>query len=408
VTRARLARYALLGTLYFAQGLPFGFFVQALPSLLRKAGYTLIEIGWASLLVAPWALKFLWAPIVDRRYWRRLGLRRTWILAMQLAATLVLGTLAVVPGSDALSVLMAAMLVLNLIAATQDIATDGMAVAKLPESERGFANGLQVAGYRVGMIVGGGVLVGMLGLLGQHGTFAIMAVLTALASIPVVLAPEPAVPVVLARGSDVSGAGTLTAAAPMQHFLKRPGAWRLITLVSVYKAGEAFAQGMLRPFFIDIGLELEDIGWLLGTVGFPAGMLGAVIGGVLVNRIGRRRALLWFGVGQVVTVAAYAYLAFGTPTWPALVACVFIEHLASGMATAALFTAMMDWSRPEAAGTDYTVQASAVVIATFVASVASGISAQGLGYGPHFVLAAVLCVVAIGVVAKLFPQDNVR
>ena len=397
MTRARLARYALLGTLYFAQGLPFGFFVQALPSLLRKAGYSLSEIGWSSLLIAPWALKFVWAPIVDRAYWRRLGLRRTWILAMQLAATLVLGALALVPGSEALSILMAAMLVLNLIAATQDIATDGMAVAMLPESERGFANGLQVAGYRVGMIVGGGVLVGLLGVLGQHGTFAIMAMLTVLSSIPVLLAPEPDVPLAAAP-----------VRAPLVHFLKRPGAWRLIALVSVYKAGESFAQGMLRPFFIDIGLELQDIGWLLGTIGFPAGMLGAVIGGVLVNRVGRRRALLAFGVGQVITVAAYAYLAFGTPTWAALVACVFVEHLASGMATAALFTAMMDWSRPEAAGTDYTVQASAVVIATGVASVASGMSAQALGYGPHFVLAAVLCVVAIGVVAKLFPREDVR
>ena len=102
-------RFVLLGTLYFAQGLPFGFFVQAVPILLRKAGYSLTAIGGAALLTLPWALKFLWAPIVDRYYSKRLGRRRTWILAMQLAATAVLSAIAVVPGSDDLAVLMAAM-----------------------------------------------------------------------------------------------------------------------------------------------------------------------------------------------------------------------------------------------------------------------------------------------------------
>jgi RhtX/FptX family siderophore transporter len=396
--RTTLARYTLLGTLYFAQGLPFGFFVQALPVLLRKAGYSLGEIGLSSLLAMPWALKFVWAPVVDRKHWPWLGLRRTWILAMQLAATVVLGAIALVPGSDGLPVLMAAMLVLNLIAATQDIATDGMAVAMLAPEERGFANGLQVAGYRIGMIVGGGILLGMFAKLGHRGTFAIMTALTVLSSLPVLIAREPRV---------IPSAALGEGAVPEVHFLRRPGAWRIIALVVVYKAGEAFAQGMLRPFLKDLGLELEDIGWLLGTVGFVAGMLGAVLGGVLVNRVGRRRALVAFGFGQVITVFGYAVLAYGTPTWTELAVWVGVEHLASGMATAALFTAMMDWSRPESAGTDYTVQASAVVIATGAASALSGFTAQALGYGLHFVLAAVLCVVAIAVVAKLFPREAV-
>ena len=150
MTPATVGRFTLLGTLYFAQGLPFGFFVQALPVLLRAAGVSLSAIGFSGLLVLPWALKFLWAPVIDRRWWPRLGRRRSWILAMQLAGTVVLAAIAVVPGADALPALMTAMFVLNLIAATQDIATDGLAVELLPPGERGFANGLQVAGYRVG------------------------------------------------------------------------------------------------------------------------------------------------------------------------------------------------------------------------------------------------------------------
>jgi len=388
-------RFGVLGALYFAQGLPFGFFTIAIPVLLRAQHVSLSKIGFASLLTLPWALKFLWAPFLDRRWSSRLGRRRTWILAMQLAGTLVLGAIALVPGSEALGVLMAAMFLLNLIAATQDIATDGLAVEILTLEERGLANGLQVAGYRAGMIVGGGALLGLYDELGHHGLFAVMTLLTAATTIPVLFAREPVT--VAAPASEVP--------APREvHFLKLPGAWRLIALVVVYKAGEATAQSMLKPFLTDHHLGLDDIALLLGTVGFIAGMLGALVGGAVVGAIGRMRALIVFGIGQVITVLGYAYLAFGSPSKLELYAWAGFEHFASGMATAALFTAMMDWSRPTSAGSDYTVQASAVVIATGIASTLGGVSAQALGYGGHFLLGAGLCVVAIVVTIRLFPK----
>ena len=390
MTGSTLARYALLATLYFAQGLPFGFFVQTLPVVLRESGYTLTQIGLASLLTLPWALKFVWAPLVDRVWSPRLGRRRTWILAMQAAAVVVLTVLAIVP-SDEITVLMIGMFVLNVIAATQDIATDGMAVEILPSDERGVANGIQVAGYRVGMIFGGGVLLGLYGDLGAHGTFAVMAGMTALASVPVVMTRESAAP------AKVESAGHV-------HFLRLPGAWRLIAIALTFKLGEAFAKGMLRPFLVDEGLDRRDVAWMVGTIGFVAGMAGALAGGALVGKLGRRRALVVFGGAQIATVAGYAWLAFGDPTSTELAAWCGVEHFASGMATAALFTCMMDWSRPASGGTDYTVQASAVVIATGLASTLSGISADAIGYAGHFTLACVLCVAAVVAAATLFPR----
>src|SRR5688572_21944993 len=97
--RATMGRLGLLATLYFAQGLPYGFFVQALPAIMREHGYSLSKIGLVALLAMPWALKFLWAPVVDRKWWPRLGRRRTWILAMQLAGVCTLALLASLPSS---------------------------------------------------------------------------------------------------------------------------------------------------------------------------------------------------------------------------------------------------------------------------------------------------------------------
>jgi predicted MFS family arabinose efflux permease len=386
------AKLGLLGSLYFTQGLPFGFFTQALPIMLRKRGSSLGEIGLSSLLALPWALKFLWAPAIDRCSLRGVGPRKSWIVPLQAASAVLLLAVAAAGNAPSPSALMSAVLLLNLVAATQDVATDGLAVDLLAPSERGVANGLQVAGYRVGMIAGGGVLLVLFDRGGSTATFLAMAALTVLASLPVVLTREER-----PRRRE-TGAGALP------HFLRRPGALRLVLLLVTYKAGDAFATAMLRPFLVDLGLGVSDVGWLLGTVGFSAGLAGAMAGGALLNLLGRRLALVGFGALQAAAVVGYAGLAMGTPTLPALYAVCGVEHFTGGMATAALFTSMMDWSSPQAAATDYTVQASAVVIATGLASALAGFSAQAFGYAGHFFLAAAIAVGAPLLVALLFPR----
>ena len=389
-------KMGLLGSLYFSQGLPFGFFTQALPVLLRKQGLSLGQIGLTSLLALPWALKFLWAPAVDRGSSSGPARRKSWIVPLQLASVAILAALSLAPlGAASLAPLMGAFLLSNLVAATQDIATDGLAVDLLAPSERGLANGLQVAGYRVGMIVGGGILLILHDRLGASGTFLCMAALTLLATVPIVLAHEPRR---TAPGASAPGSRL--------HFLRRPGASRILLLIVVYKAGDAFATGMLRPFLVDAGLTLTDIGWLLGTVGFVAGLAGALAGGALVNRLGRRTSLLAFGLLQAATVAGYAALAIGKAGRVEISVLCAAEHFAGGMATAALFTCMMDWCSKEESATDYTVQASAVVIATGVASALAGFSAQSLGYLGHFCLATVLALGALAVVRRCFPSDE--
>jgi predicted MFS family arabinose efflux permease len=220
-----------------------------------------------------------------------------------------------------------------------------------------------------------------------------MAALTGLATLPMLRLREP---------SDVA---SFTQRPRLMHWLRRPGAGRVLALLVAYKMGDAFATGMLRPFLADRGLSLAEVGWLLGTVGFVAGLLGALSGGALVNVLGRKRALLGFGLLQAATVAGYAVLAFGQLGNSALYWLCGAEHLAGGMATAALFTCMMDWSSEHAGGSDYTVQASAVVLATGAASALAGFSAQALGYFGHFCLASVLALGALLVVQMCFPSE---
>lgn len=395
-TRTKLG---LLTSLYLSQGLPFGFFTIALPVLLRQQGMSLPDIGLTNLLALPWGLKFLWAPVMDRYGSARLGRRRGYILPLQfLSAALLLG-LALPEGAVSVTMLLVAVLLVNLLAATQDVATDGLAVELLEPAELGWGNGIQVAGYRVGMILGGGLMIFIFDKLGWRTTLLSLGVLLLVATVPVALFREPPSPA--PRGEGVRMGRWLREA--VMYWVRRPGTGVWFTLLVLFKAGENLATGMLRTFLVDAKLTLSQVGWILGIVGFTTGLLGALVGGALVNRMGQRRALLVFGTLQAAAVLLYALAAHGAaPSFTLLTFVCAVEHLTSGMATAALFTVMMDICRPEHAGSDYTVQASLVVMATGGAAAVSGFSAQAIGYAWHFTLAAALCAVAVLWVALTF------
>jgi RhtX/FptX family siderophore transporter len=390
-------KLGLLTSLYLSQGLPFGFFTQTLPVLLRKQGLSLPDIGLAHLLALPWALKFLWAPLMDRYGSQRLGRRRGYILPLQfLSAALLLG-LALPEGAVSVPVLLVAVLLVNLLAATQDVATDGLAVELLERHERGWGNGIQVAGYRVGMILGGGLMLILIDTLGWRPILLSQGAMLLVATVPVALFHEPPAPTSTREGLSP----WLWLRDSLLSWVHRPGAGPWLALLALFKAGEHLATGMLRTFLVDVGLGLTQVGWMLGVVGFTTGLVGALVGGALVNRLGQRRALLVFGTLQAAAVLLYALAARGASV-PVLALVCGVEHLASGMATAALFTVMMDHCRPEHAASDYTVQASLVVLATGGAAAMSGFSAQAFGYAWHFTLSAAVCAVAVAWVALTF------
>jgi MFS transporter, PAT family, beta-lactamase induction signal transducer AmpG len=390
------AKLALLGSLYLAQGLPHGFFSQAVPALLRKQGVSLTEIGLSMVILLSWGLKFLWAPVVDRVGSARFGRRRSWILPLQAGAIVGLVALAQVDVVHGMTSLMVGMAVVILLAATQDIAADGLAIALLRPDERGLGNGVQVGAYRLGMIVSGGVLIGFSPVLGWTGVFYAMAGLVALTTIPVLLVREPDAP-----------AGARAGPRVFREFMRQPGMDSWLVVLVVFKFGESFAVTMLRPLLIDHGLDIAELGWITGTVGALAGLVGAMVGGVMVGRFGRRRMLLVFAAVQALAVAGFTLLGLAPPgplDMGLVVGICVLEHLTSGMATVALFTLMMDATRPHAAGTDYTIQASTVVLASGLAATISGASAQALGYAAHFVVAAGLCVLAIPVIVLHFAR----
>ncbi|MBL8958005.1 MAG: MFS transporter, partial [Myxococcaceae bacterium] len=148
----------MLSVLYFVQGLPYGFQDTALPGFLTKLGVSMTAIGFASALSWPWALKPLWAPVVDRYGHTGFGKRKSWIVPLQFLLAVACFAAAYSEPSTSLTRLIFIVLVMNVLTATQDIAVDGYAVDRLGAADLGFGNSAQVVGYKIGMLVGGGLL----------------------------------------------------------------------------------------------------------------------------------------------------------------------------------------------------------------------------------------------------------
>jgi PAT family beta-lactamase induction signal transducer AmpG len=331
------------------------------------------------------------APLVDQFGSQRFGYRKSWIVPLQTVAALLLMLTSLLDPGKALAVIVFLAFLANVITAMQDVATDALAIDLLTPEERGAGNGMQIAGYRMGMIIGGGVLLMVFDRLGWGNTFLVLGMMLLAGLVPVGLYREPPHRVYPSVVQGQHHYATLV----LDAFRRPHMGWWLVVLLT-YKAGDALGSAMLRPFLIDRGLQLAEIGWMLGTVGFSAGLIGAVVGGGLINLFGRTKSLVVFGLLHTLCMGLYALPAAGVgPAWFLYGFCA-TEYFAGSMASVALTTHMMDRSRLEAAATDYTLQASMLAMATSAVGSISGFVAESVGYTMLFVVAAVLGVSGVG------------
>lgn len=368
---------ATLLALYMAQGLPSGLFAHALPVFWREAGIGLAWIGALKLLALPWILKALWAPVIDRSLWNVAPIR--WVFGLQSLAAVCLiglGIVGITPQGPWLPLTVAAILLINLLMATQDIITDGLAVRHVPAIWRGLANTLQVAGYKIGMLAGGAFLLILashvdtqIALLLPAGLLIVL--LTLVYRAPILRTPHP-----LSTPADEPQPRIIDGFIGL---IRQPGMLFWLGIVACYKVGDAMGSGMVRPMLTDGGWTAAAIGnFTLATT--VVGLLGAAIGGWLYTQLGGRRSLIWAGIAQAVTISGWALVAVkGTGT--ALVYGVGItEQLADGASTVVLFAMMMNLCRQQWAGTDFTVQASIQVIFAGIFGLLGGLIAQAYSY----------------------------
>lgn len=401
-----MGRLATLVALYFSQGLPFGFQVTALPLLLRERGVSLQAIGFASLLSAPWLAKALWAPWVDRYGHRGFGRRKTWIVPMQLGLT----ACALLAGrTERVEMLLWLAFAMNLFAATQDIAVDALAVSWIEPRELGLINALQVVGYKLGMLTGGGLLLWASARIGYNGMFDAMAVLMLLVVVVALRMrepdsepePEPSIEVGRAERAPDDGRDAHEARSDgslrgvwlqLVAVMRAPAAVPLVLVIITYKMGEALADAMWKPLLFDRGFAAADVGLWNGTYGMLASFAGSFLAGMWARTRPLPAALAEISLLRAGGVAAEWWLSVAEVSPARVIAVTCVEHFLGGAITTVLFALMMRHTRREIGATHYTLLASLEVWGKLPPGAMSGVLAQRAGYPAVFGLATLLSV----------------
>lgn len=361
--------YLALALMYFAQGLPTGLAFDALPILIRSGGHDMAQIGWVGLAFLPWALKFLWAGYIDNAC-RRWGISRVVYVTQGLLALACLALMPFAPDSH-LALALTGVVVLNLICATQDIATNAYAVSRLQGKGSGPANAMQVAGFILGMLAGGGGLLMVYPLLGWSGLMLLMAVLMPLLYLPLLLRRDW-------RGNDsLTTAGHVRLRDLRQH---RDLLFALGVAVSFKFASTAVAT-LTKAWLIDRGLEVSQAGSLQVSNLLLMALGGVILGIPLVRRCGNRRAVLIAGALATMTLGmAWILESSGVRDLRAYYLAFGVQGLFEGAFYVTIWALFMNWASPERPGTDYTAMQCCESLTNMLGASLIGSLGQAFGY----------------------------
>jgi MFS transporter (putative signal transducer) len=383
----------VIAGVYVSQSLVTGVAMQGLPALLRAGGASLQQLGMVSLLMLPWAFKFLWAPWLERyrlpsQSGQATRSRRLIVVGQLLLAALFVGmagtTSPLAAGTAAVLPLLGLMLLAALIAATTDIACDGFAVDRLPPGARGWANVMQVGGSYVGLVLGSGLFLLISAQVGWSVAWLTLAVIIVGLTLPWMRVRETA----------VTTASTATAAPrpSLRQAWQRPAVRAGVLLTVLLALGPRLALGLIGPRLLDHGVSLSMLGYLNGAGGVAAGIGGALLGGLLVKRYGAWGALR---IALAVQLLALLGLAWAPVSVAALMALALLFSLALSGAFVASYTLLMHCAAGSQAGVDFTLFQCVDALVAVVLGMAGGWLAQQAGYSACFALAATATAAAL-------------
>ena len=408
-TEPRVLQVLALG---FASGLPFLLTYSTLSAWLATAGIRRAAIGTFALVGIPYALKFLWAPLMDRvPPPLPLGRRRGWGITIQILLIGAILGLGLCNPKHNLPLMAALSVLVAFLSASQDIVIDAWRVESLNMDQQAPGAAMIQSGYRIGMLVAGAGGLFIAAYAGWFAAYATMAALVGVGLLVFMLSPEPKVSV---ESSNSAGSGrhairhAISAAVigPFRDFMHRP-LWPLI-LVAIfgYKLGEAMAGVMSTPLYISLGFSLPEIATASKIFGFFSIVTGALIGGVVTIRFGIRRSLILCGVLQSVGNLFFVLQAIGGHRIGYLALCVTAENITGAMAGTALITYLSSLCSPAFTATQFALLSAFASLGRTVVASSGGILSEKIGWVRFFLLTSVVALPAILLFVWIGPRDD--
>ena len=395
---ARSRRLATVALLSFSSGLPLGLVWIAIPTWLARAGIDIKVIGLVTLAQAPWSFKLLWSPSMDRYRPPFLGRKRGWILVGQVvlfALTLWLARVAARPPD--VWVIGALAFALAFASATQDIAIDAYSVEVLERDEQGIATGARTALYRAAMLLAGGGAITLAAATSWRRVYVLLALLYLPMMVVTWRAPEP-------LGLPTSPR-TLREAVwgPFVGFLAQHRALEILAFVVLYKLADNLTQALTRPFLVQVGFNDFDVGIATATIGQGAAILGALLGGVLTDRMGLGRALWVFGLLQMSSNLGYALVAQVGVNRPLMYAAQAFELGTSGLGMGAFGVLLLRLTQKRFSATQYALLSSLFTLPRVLAGPIAGVLADTIGWRDFFILTVAFGIPGLVMLGRFVP-----
>jgi PAT family beta-lactamase induction signal transducer AmpG len=390
----------------FSSGLPLYLLFNLLPAWLRTEGLGLKEIGLFALIQFPYTWKFLWSPLLDRYALPFLGRRRGWMFVTQLGLIASIAVLGLLSPKDDLQTLIAVTVGLAFLSATQDVVLDAYRRELLPAAELGLGNSVHVNAYRLSQLVPGSLALVLADRLPWSTVFFVVALF---------MIPGAVATLLVREASTLRPPATLRAAVfePFGDFFARNGvggALLILAFLLLYKLGDSMCTALATPFYLDMGFTKTQVGLVAKNAGLWPSVIGGLLGGLWMVRLGINRALWIFGVVQWVAITGFAALAWigprttvGATELTQLAVVIAIEALGVGLGTAAFVAFIARATNPLYTATQLALFTSLMAVPRTFVNASTGYIVERIGWFAFFLLCTVLAVPGMLLLFKVAP-----
>ena len=393
----------------FSSGLPLYILISLLPAWLRSEGVNLKAIGLFALINLPFTWKFLWAPFFDRYIPQlgkfTMGRRRGWLIISQLFLLISIPAFgAFNPKLDIWAIAYLATVV-AFFSASQDIVLDAYRRELLIDNELGLGNAVHVNAYKIAGLIPGSLSL----ILADHMAWSSVFTITALFMLPGILmtifVKEPA----LKEGRPK----TLRAAViePFKEFMNRNGlktATLILAFIFFYKLGDSMATALATPFYLDMGFSKTEIGLIAKNAGLWPSVIGGLLGGVWMFKLGINRALWIFGFVQMIAILGFAFLATVGHSLLWLGIVIGVEAFGVGLGTAAFVAYIAQTTHPLYTATQFALFTSLAAVPRTFANAATGYMVENLGWFKFFMLCFIFAIPGMLLLFKVAPWNTIK
>lgn len=378
--------------LYLARAIPSTFIMTALQVTMRQHHIGLATIGLLSLVRLPWSLKFAWAPLIDR-HCVTVGDFKKLLISTELVFALAIIIVGCLDVTKNLPIIIALVLISTFCASVQNVTSDTLAVNAFSRGDHSAVTSTKSMGRYVGRILGGGFFIMFLHSYGWHVVVPLLGFFALLLVIPVTLNKH----IVVREHKHRKRAGF----QDLLNFFTRREVWPQVVFLVLFFAGFDGIMVMLKPWMVDMGYNMREIGLYNGVIGTSVAFVMALFAGWWVKRVGVRTARCLVATAALAVPVYFLALTFLTPSLPLVLTGIILLRAVEASAAVTLYASSMDFVREGREGTDFTVQVVIVHTSGALLAVVAGGVGQWLDYRGLCLIELALAVVTLVVTYSL-------